>query len=162
MTANKNFHSNRKKKQGHVSTILEFHWLKLKTTTFSGDFKILFHELSATTVAFTMRWVYFCFYLLSHVIWTTHFEINVCQVNWGRSSNTNWKTPKTNMRWIVRIYLLMQNRKETNICLSKFTYRTIQNSIQTDLHHINNWNVFWGILFVYSLRICFVWLHRVH
>jgi hypothetical protein len=35
-----------------VSTILEFHWLKLKTTTFSGDFKILFNELPARTVAF--------------------------------------------------------------------------------------------------------------
>ena len=55
MTANKNFHSDRKKNQGHVSTIMEFHWLKLKTTTFSGDFKILFDELAALTVAFIIR-----------------------------------------------------------------------------------------------------------
>ena len=41
-----------KEKQGHIATILEFHWLKLKTTSLSGDFEILFDELSATTVAF--------------------------------------------------------------------------------------------------------------
>ena len=52
MTANKNFHSNRKKKQGQVATILEFHWLKLKTTSLSGDFEIIFDELAARTVAF--------------------------------------------------------------------------------------------------------------